>query len=406
MLASARGIGVALFGERIMARILICHVPKDGSQARELGAALMGRGHFVSFDGEPDNPRLGRFTRLRQFEAVIVLWTEFSAQSEGLADIARESLPHNLLVSLRAESLSITKLPLVFRKLTMLAPRDFEAIARVVARMNTAASSLREMAERDAARKSEAPEKPAAEQKAAAASATPPKEKPVVKKPPVKAPVKESAPPPQTVVSPARSPDIVASRPPVVDRRADPQLADPQLSMPAPEPQRDEAPPIVPPAQPPQMLTAEDLSRAVDDGLLLHRIPPAMWLGSQILVEIELDREVLARLAQGHTAGPRIDTLSLSLIASRDAFEIERQTERTQFVSAINTLNARDAATFGHWAWLVTPGAAGHQDLVIRISALLRDMRGVPAPVAIPDRRFSVDVQIPEAETLGSYIAG
>lgn len=397
-----------------MARILICHVPKDGNQARELGAALMGRGHFVSFDGEPDNPRLGRFTRLRQFEAVIVLWTEFSAQSEGLADIARESLPHNLLVSLRAESLSITKLPLVFRKLTMLAPRDFEAIARVVARMNTAASSLREMAERDAARKSEAPEKAAAEQKTAAAPTAPAKEKPVVK-PPVKAPVKENAPQPQTVVPPARSPDIVASRPPVVERRVDPQIAEPQIpvshvsapqiSMPEPEPQRG-ATPIFPPAQPPQMLTAEDLSRAVDDGLLLHRIPQAMWLGSQILVEIELDREVLARLAQGHAAGPRIDTLSLSLIASRDAFEIERQTERTQFVSAINTLNARDAATFGHWAWLVTPGAAGYQDLVIRISALLRDMRGVPAPVAIPDRRFSVDVQIPEAETLGSYIAG
>ena len=154
------------------------------------------------------------------------------------------------------------------------------------------------------------------------------------------------------------------------------------------------------------MLTAEDLSRAVDDGLLLHRIPPAMWLGSQILVEIELDREVLARLARGHAAGPCIDTLSLSLIASRDAFEIERQTERTQFVSAINTLNAHAAARLGHWTWLVTPGAAGYQHLVIRISALLRDMRGVPAPVAIPDRRFSVDVQIPEDQTLGSYIAG
>jgi hypothetical protein len=388
-----------------MARILICHVPKDGSLARELGAALMGRGHFVSFDGEPDNPRLGRFTRIRQFESVIVLWTDHSAHSDGLAEIARESLPHNLLVSLRAAELPITKLPLVFRKLTMLAPRDFEAVSRVVARMNTAASSLREMAERDAARKSEADEKPAAEKKTAT---TAPKEKPAVN-PSVKAPA----------VPPKRPVDIAAtSRPPVVERRVDPPvepLQVPRVSVAAPErPNATQQPqwiaqPVAapePPAPPLQMPTAEDLSRAVDEGLLLHRIPPAMWLGSQILVEIELDREVLARLVREHVAGPRIDTLSLSLIAARDAFDIERQTERTQFVSAINTLNANDAARFGRWAWFVTPGTAGYQDLVIRISALLRDARGVPAPVAIPDRRFSVDVQIPEDETMGSYLTG
>jgi hypothetical protein len=394
-----------------MARILICHVPKDGSLARELGAALMGRGHFVSFDGEPDNPRLGRFTRLRQFEAVMVLWTDHSAQSEGLADIARESLPHNLLISLRAAELPITKLPLVFRKLNMLAPRDFEAVSRVVARMNTAASSLREMAERDAARKSEAGEKPAEEKKAAAAQPPPQKESKVA--------AKETAPVANAAAPSTRQPDGATSRPPAVERRVDPPvepLKVPRVSVTVPEPPRAApqpqwtAPPVAAPrpttTPPPQMLTAEDLSRAVDEGLLLHRIPPAMWLGSQILVEIELNRDVLAHLVRGHAAGPSIDTLSLTLIASRDAFDIERQTERTQFVSAIPTLNAQDAANFGRWVWLVTPGAAGYQDLVIRISALLRDARGVPAPVAIPDRRFSVDVQIPEDETLGSYIVG
>ena len=126
-----------------MARILICHVPKDGNLARDLGAALMGRGHFVSFDGEPDTPRSDRSSRLRQFEAVIVLWTETSAQTTGLSEIARETLPLNLLVPVRAETLATTKLPLAFRKLAMLAPRDVDGVARVIARMSTAASSLR-----------------------------------------------------------------------------------------------------------------------------------------------------------------------------------------------------------------------------------------------------------------------
>ena len=93
-----------------MARILICHVPKDGSVARDMGAALMGRGHFVSFDGEPDTQRADRSARLRQFETVIVLWTEASSQSAGLDAIAREMLPLNLLVPVRSETLNIARL--------------------------------------------------------------------------------------------------------------------------------------------------------------------------------------------------------------------------------------------------------------------------------------------------------
>jgi hypothetical protein len=408
-----------------MARILICHVPKDGNLARDLGAALMGRGHFVSFDGEPDTPRPERSARLRQFEAVIVAWTEHSVQSMGLTDIARETLPLNILVPVRAETLASTKLPLAFRKLSTLAPRDVDGIARVIARMSTAASSLREMSEREAARR--ATGEPPPEQSEAlppplpskrrddAPSATVPKARPAsasVAPGPVaeaghgvrvrplsdlpeveadagflaaarQSPAAQAA----AAYGPAHAPYAPAQRQPF----AHPQAAErrpPELSAPRPAT---------------QVISADDLARAVDAGLLAHHVPDALWLGAPASIEVVLSRQILAGLAQ---QGHNFETLSVSLYGNADAFEIERQSERTQFMNAKQALAAHDPATFGRWAWLVTPTAAGPQDLVVRVSALLRDRHGVPAPVAIPDRRFSVDIQVPEDESVVSALAG
>jgi hypothetical protein len=134
-----------------------------------------------------------------------------------------------------------------------------------------------------------------------------------------------------------------------------------------------------------------------------------MWLGAPMTVELTLGRDILAGLMMPEGGGGfahSLETISVSLYGSAEAFEIERQSERTQFVSAKHILSVRDPETFGKWAWLVTPRTAGPQDVVVRVSALLRDRRGVPAPVALPDRRFSVDVQIPEGQSLISALAG
>lgn len=390
-----------------MARILICHVPKDGNLARDLGAALMGRGHFVSFDGEPDTPRSDRSSRLRQFEAVIVLWTETSAQTTGLSEIARETLPLNLLVPVRAETLATTKLPLAFRKLAMLAPRDVDGVARVIARMSTAASSLREMSEREAARRT--------------AGELPPERSEPPPLPQKRAPVQSPA------AAKTRSSAFAVSPPPVAEDaqsvRVRPLSDLPEVEadaaflamgrqirtagvppQAAAQPQAVERRPEVAAVRPAtQVISAEDLARAVDAGLLAHRVPDVLWLGAPATVEVAVSRQLLAGLAQ---QGHNIETLSVSLYGNAEAFEIERQSERTQFVSAKQALAAHDPATFGRWAWLVTPHAAGQQDLVIRVSALLRDRHGVPAPVAIPDRRFSVDIQVPEDESIVSALAG
>ncbi|MCC7250910.1 hypothetical protein [Hyphomicrobium sp.] len=396
-----------------MARTLICHVPKDASLARELGAALMGRGHFVSFDGEPDNPRPERASRLRQFEAVIVLWTEASAPTVGLADIARETLPLNLLVPVRAADLAPTKLPLMFRKLNMLAPRDIDGIARVIARMSAAATSLREMSEREAARRASG--EPALEQTQGTPLPAPPLPKRTA------APAKEPPPAkPGAETGPVSRPGAGVRVRPLSDlpeveadaaliaaaqQRSEPERApQPQVRMSADAGQRSTEPPRSEPPRPAtQVLSADDLARAVDAGLLVPHVPDVVWLGAPTTVEVTLGRHMLAGLMQ---QGHNIETLSVSVYGSAEAFEIERQSERTQFVSAKHALAARDPATFGRWAWLLTPYAAGPQDLVIRISALLRDRHGVPAPVAIPDRRLSIEIQVPENESLVSALAG
>ena len=398
-----------------MARILICHVPKDGSTARELGSALMGRGHFVSFDGEPDTPRSDRSSRLRQFEAVVVIWTEVSAQSTGLAEIARETLPLNSLVPVRAEELDKTRLPLMFRKLNMLAPRDVDGIARLIARFSTAASSLREIAAtppRDEKAK-------ASPETARAASEAPPKAGHAAA-PTVRSRAPEPAPPAHPPAPPVVEAGAAARARPLFDL---PEVTAPVAEARPPErPATPAAPPyaaartpaVVPHRPRRPAVTAADLSRAVDHGLLVWHIPDAMWLGEPITVEILLGREVLAGLFPpdadlgGDPAADRqgIETLSLSLYGNADVFEIERQSERTQFVSPKEALAGRDPATFGRWAWLVTPQAAGTQDLVVRISALLRDRHGVPEPVALPDRRFQIVIDVPEGAGLVSGLMG
>lgn len=379
-----------------MARILLCHVPKDGSAARDLGAALMGRGHTVSFDGEPDAPRADRMSRLRQFEAVIVLWTEGSAQSPGLLEIARATMPLNLLVSVRSDQVSVTRLPLMFRKLHMLSPRDIDGIARLVARLSTAAVSLREMAEQEVQRKSTAaaPSLPASAAIPPPLSVQPrserwPHEQPVVApKSAVRARPLADLPEVET------APHAAAER-----RRGEPVLPSPPVRGPSPD-EWESSDRRTPPAT--AVMTAADLAAAVEAGLLVSHIPAAMWLGMPATVELTLGREVLAALA----GGPSIETLSVSLYGSADAFEIERQSERTQFVAARQGDAGRDPSAYGRWAWLVTPRAVGAQDLVVRVGALLRDRKGVPGPVALPDRRFTIEIALPEGRNPISALAG
>lgn len=435
-----------------MARILICHVPKDGATARELGAALMGRDHFVSFDGEPDTPRADRATRLRQFEAVVVIWTETSAHSAGLAEIARNSLPLNALVPVRAEELDKTKLPLAFRKLNMFAPREVDGISRLVARFSTAATSLKTMAEASARlaaapRDETRPLKPVRTRDPRAGAPQNLRAGTPQKAPLSTTPAQQTkAAPPTGPRAPAAIP-ATAARPHVIEPgtaatvAARPLLDLPEVpeDLPADRPEAPLGDPLAAPAPPktaepaspsraegleaalkprrlppPPAVTAADLARVIDDGLLRFRIPEAMWLGKPVTVEIAVDQDALAELlgapAPGEQPSPdysAIETLSVSLYGHAEVFEIERRTERTQLM-AVAEFDAMPASQtpHGRWVWVVTPQSGGPHDLIVRVAALLRDRNGVPEPVAVPDRRFQTVIDVPEGADLLSGLVG
>jgi hypothetical protein len=148
-----------------------------------------------------------------------------------------------------------------------------------------------------------------------------------------------------------------------------------------------------------------------------------MRQGEPLTVEIFVNKQVLAAVSavgpvqerdpreRGRAATPAerilIETLSISLYGLGDAFEIERQSERTQFVSERFAIaEGRDPGSIGRWAWLVTPRTAADQELVVRVSALLRDRRGVPTPVSLPDRRFPVSVLVAEAASVAPARSG
>jgi hypothetical protein len=175
--------------------------------------------------------------------------------------------------------------------------------------------------------------------------------------------------------------------------------AERQVAPPAPSYQPD------PPSPYSAITNAQDLSAAVEDGLLLHYIPEMMWLGEPGMVEVRLDRNVLDEYfgrTDPASGASVIETLSLSLYGTSDAFEIERLSERTQFVGG----NSVVPEGLDRWAWQVTPRTPGTQDLVVRVSALLLDRHGVPAPVALPDRRFRVDVDVREGGRVMSSLSG
>ena len=376
-----------------MARVLICHVPKDGTVARELGAALMGRGHFVSFDGEPDTARDDRSARLRHFDAVVVVWTDTSAPSVGLTDIAREMLPLNLLVPVRTEDLDVARLPLTFRKLNMMSPRDFDGLARVINRLSTAASSMRELAERDAPAKQRnaKPAEPDAGIAKAAGGTSP--ERPAVRETsPYRAPPggKSQKAASSPAAPPARAPMRALSDLPEVD--VDPSIAAHRQAK-AFSAFNDRS------GQRPA--TADDLGRAIDAGLLMLDVPAVLRLNVPTLVEFTLGAEYLTGAAdpavpQGTSGTAQaIETLSISLLGDDQTFQIERKSERTQFVMRQLALPG-EVEGFGRWKWVVTARSIGSYHVIVRISALLRDGHGVPSPVALPDRRVTVRV---EAET-------
>jgi hypothetical protein len=150
--------------------------------------------------------------------------------------------------------------------------------------------------------------------------------------------------------------------------------------------------------------------------MFMHEVPEKMWLGEPVMVRVALGRGTIAGFSRtfASRAGldlegdPVAETVSMSLYGRGDVFEIERQTERVQLLPSTGHLvdSLLELSDYGRWVWHVTPLIPGEHELFLRVSALFRDRRGVPTPVALPDQKVDVVITVPTAGSIIQSLAG
>ena len=139
-----------------------------------------------------------------------------------------------------------------------------------------------------------------------------------------------------------------------------------------------------------------------------------MWLGVRETVEVRLGRLEAQGLMQGFIGSgdvrtenaPIVETMSVSLVCEPGAFEIEPRSERDQLVKpdlVKGTPFHKD--DFGRWVWLVTPLQRGEHTLLVKVSAAIRDSRGLPTTSSLPDKIIAVTVRVHLARaTVGAIV--
>jgi hypothetical protein len=148
-----------------------------------------------------------------------------------------------------------------------------------------------------------------------------------------------------------------------------------------------------------------DAGRAleIDAGRLAYQIPQRMWVNEPETVEVRLGRTQAQGLAQGFGGRgevrtediPIVETMSVTLLCAPGAFDIEARSEKDQLVKPDLVLGtAFHSNDFGRWVWIVTPRRKGEHTLLVKVSAAIRDSRGLPTTSSLPDRTFAVSVRV------------
>jgi len=211
-----------------------------------------------------------------------------------------------------------------------------------------------------------------------------------------------------------------APQTPDPDGRSAGALAEPPSPAPAPLPQardgdrpsaaRRRAEPEAPSAAlerraGPLMREKVDARRAleIDAGRLAYQIPRRMWVNLPETVEVRLGRTQARGLTHGFGGRgevktediPIVETMSVSLVCEAGAFDIESRSEKDQLVKPDLVLGtAFHSDDFGRWVWLVTPRQRGEHTLLVKVSAAIRDSRGLPTTSSLPDKTFAVSVRV------------
>ncbi len=364
-----------------MGSILICHAQEDAASAEELGAALTKRGLKVWFVGDAaKDPNW--LSALYIYDSVVVFWSQTSVVLVQFHDIARAALKVNRLLPVRAENLAVERLPAEFRKLNTPLISDQEGITRVL-------GHIRPPAEPPVPRQAGAAERPAPEVGAAE---------------PRREPLQPGSIGSGSRASPIRRTEGIGA------------AAEPLRPPMSPSSVRDdtrfriEGVGAATPAAPRSIAAAapQQEALAVEAGRLVHKIPEKMWIGEPEVVEVRLGRAASEALTQGLVGRgaltsqdiPILETMSVSIYAKGGAFDIERQSETTQLVSSEHLKGtAFEQADYGRWVWQVTPRKTGAHQLFVRVSASLKDSRGLPTSTSLPDREFPVSVSVHTGKT-------
>ncbi len=371
-----------------MASILICHALEDVAAAGVLATELTKRGIRVWFIGDAAKDP-GWLSALHIYDGVAVIWSETSIGSVEFHEVARAALAANRLLPLRLKELAVERLPAEFRKLNTPLISDVDSITLVL-------TQLRPRPEPPAPRRIGASERAAPEVGAAEPRRSPFDHLDIgsgsgAERRPRTEGIGAAADPPRRF---PRTPDSfelgsTAKSKPRVEGVGAASSMPPRAASPPAAPQQE--------------------ALAVEAGRLVHKIPQKMWVGEQETVEVRLGRAETDALTQGLVGRgalssqdiPILETMSVSLYAKGGTFDIERQSETTQLVSGGGQLKGTPfvQADYGRWIWLVTPRRTGAHLLFVRVSASLKDSRGLPTSASLPDREFPVSVSVHAGKT-------
>jgi hypothetical protein len=141
----------------------------------------------------------------------------------------------------------------------------------------------------------------------------------------------------------------------------------------------------------------------IEAGRLAYQIPERMWLGMQEMVEVRLGPLLAPEFMTGFIGRggiklehvPIVETMSVSLVCEPGAFDIEPRSQEVQLVKPdLVKGTAFHQADFGKWVWLVTPRETGEHTLLVKVSAAMKDSRGLPTSAALPDKIIAVTVRV------------
>jgi tetratricopeptide (TPR) repeat protein len=142
---------------------------------------------------------------------------------------------------------------------------------------------------------------------------------------------------------------------------------------------------------------------AIEAGRLAYQIPNRMWVGVQETVEVRLGAVIAKEIMEGFVGRgdiklehvPIVETMSVSLVCQPGTFDIAPQSKETQLVKPdLVKGTAFYQQDFARWIWVVTPRQRGKHTLFVKVSAAIKDSRGLPTTSSLPDKIIAVTVRV------------